>query len=1604
MIAFIVAATMCQAADPDTFAYSEIADAFKSRHLQQVSKLVSLKPGFPSEGYRVTLTRSKIQIEASDEIGAMYGGLEVAERIRLLGKQAFNGKPISGKPYLSDRGLNIFLTLPWDYKKNNTDYDPQALVDPKRWWFQDDAYWRMLFDSMARHRMNWLDIHGTWDISVTDAPNLYAYFIQSEKFPEVGVAEGIKAKNLAQLNHVIDMAHSRGIRVSLMAYEARLTIPQKKQVPYPSTEQVAYEYTKEVVEKMIRQAPKLDAIAYRIGESGKGESFFKCYQEAVKASGRNIPLITRTWLTRKANVLPLAEASADYKTQIKYNGEQYGPPYFVAGGRMAGWYSYSFEDYLSASSSKSAKKQWPGNAGWPPNPYREVWQVRANGTHRIFPFYNPDWVRRTVKTMKVGTASGFTVEPLNAYYPCSPDYYLADSKHKWTDYILERDEPYIMMWGRLGYDPNTPSTVFNNWFDEKFGKQGKQIADTWALASRIVPTLFTIYSLGPDHRSHAPEMELGGTVEDFIVGEPFDTFAVKSIRDALCIEAAGGTDGRPSNVSYSKELIAWAVKIRSQTAKLNTAGLDRDTSTRIKELKTTFTMLSWLAEYEADRLKASLFKAQGYGPAEAIMMKAAYLAWQKLSEENYYRPYTERLRMHTNEFHWRNLLPELAKMVPANLPIKAEVPFEMTPKTVAHLPKLTAIEKDRQLMVTLPAKGISRAWLLYKPLPSTAFFHRKPMTLSGKVFRTTIDRLPCGHLLSADVEVAPKTVIRVLDRQKETPYITIPSQNKPTPKYYSGEEALTFLKPVTLCDSRFGTLFLPTRAYRFFRNFDSSMQRKVLEAVKKGKRLIVMQQDYLSGRYPLRWLPVPPKVIAKQSDTFETGGALGLPDIHAPGIMWQAFEATPGWQVHGNGGIASYRLGQGEIWLIQARAFQLAYMPEAARFLGKLVTLDTKKPIVVLDHCGEGADNTSSLFTDLMNALGAPFVTLGEAIAEVQGMDSIKAVPGIVADDDVLGGKGQQMVQKFMNDKVLKAAARPLPTSKEELEKDKPRRKDILMKALGLDPLPPRTPLNVKITGTIKRNGYRIEKVVYESRPGFYVTGHIYIPDGPAGTKFPVILNPHGHWEKKKMEPTVQSRLIFQVLHGYVAFIIDSPGGSWEGNNLVERTFQGSHWDFPLASAGANVTALYVWDMMRGLDYLETRPDCDATRVGITGASGGGLATLYNFAADDRIKVAVPVVYATSLEVSPTNGCPCNHVPATLQIGDRSDVLAIRAPAPVYVIGATDDGEFPPAGTKLTGEKLKSIWGLYGKAEDTGWQVFPGPHDYNKAMRERAMGFFDKHLKGTGDSSPVPEPAFVCEDPANKQFLSMPEVPKGAKTMRDIARLNLASVAERSFDAIVALNGGLPVRDALNLKVVGNSSSGQQVTFASEKGLTIPGLLWKPVGEIKGGVVLVTEHGKQAAMAELGVDAMLTAGYAVLAIDPRGIGELKGLDIRLMTYLGTADSFAMATDVCAAVDALRTMCHSVSVVSSGTAASQAAIFASLIDPTIEAVAGLNGMKSYLELLDLPLAQFEPDGLSLQPMANCGTTLEHLRSLVKCRSLWTYGSDPMPDLVKWLGAK
>ncbi len=217
--------------NPLEFAKRQIAQAVGSK---SSDVKIEVKRGGQPESYTISTKNGKATITGSDQVGAMYGATEFAETAKYQPDKAWTLNK-SSKPYLKNRGLNLFLTLPWNYAKNDTDYDIAALTDPNRWWFHNEDYWTTLLDLMAESRLNWLDIHGAWDISVTNAPNLYAYFVTSKTFPKVGVSEQIKAQNLRQLNHVIEMAHARGIRVSLMAYEANLRIPQNPNPGYEAT-------------------------------------------------------------------------------------------------------------------------------------------------------------------------------------------------------------------------------------------------------------------------------------------------------------------------------------------------------------------------------------------------------------------------------------------------------------------------------------------------------------------------------------------------------------------------------------------------------------------------------------------------------------------------------------------------------------------------------------------------------------------------------------------------------------------------------------------------------------------------------------------------------------------------------------------------------------------------------------------------------------------------------------------------------------------------------------------------------------------------------------------------------------------------------------------------------------------------------------------------------------------------------------------------------------------------------------------------------------------------------------------------------------------------
>ncbi|MBX7132315.1 MAG: acetylxylan esterase [Fimbriimonadaceae bacterium] len=1738
---------------PLDFAKRELAIAAGARR-GDIDLVV--QPGKQREAYTIQAKNGKVRIIGTDQTGAMYGAFEFAERLRNEGEKAW-ATNATGSPYLAERGLNLFTTLPWDYQKNDTDYDPAALTDPNRWWFQNDDYWTTLLDLMAKSRLNWLDIHGMWDVSVTDAPNLYAYFVTSPSFPKVGVSDAIKKKNLDRLNKVITMAHQRGIKVSLMAYQASMRIPQNPNPPYPNDEATVYKYTKEVVEQMIRRAPGLDAIGFRIGESGKGESFFKCYGEAVKASGRDIPLITRSWITTKQNVLPLARASKDFTVEIKYNGEQWGAPYMVAGGRVANWYSYSFEDYLSDSGVREtdggvrgkvdpnsaprsplpvprALKMWPGNLAehserWPAQPYKIVWQVRANGTHRIFPFYNPDWVRRSIQCMKIGTATGYTIEGADAYYPKSPDYYLANPADKAFTWIHQRDEMYWKTWGRLGYDPTVKDKVFDA--EAKRMLDSSELVDAWKRASTLVAKAFMGFSLGPDHRSHAPELEWSGDSNAFIQGQGFDSHAYMPINEMFANRLTGGLDSRMTLLQLADELLADVRQIPNLSSYASSSNLEA------KEIANAVSLQTALGKYYAYRFRSA---AQVAGTESGVYehreglselpFAVAAQAFGLLATNPAYRPFTERLRMHTNTFRWAD--EEKKVQAESNrvngMPLKIHDPAEQVVSPGGVAGKLTWQPDGKEIVCQLdvgpdspllrpkdfaiggsrgggeglgersrressvtersdaggtpavlgspllrpkdfaiggsrgggeglgersrrefsltersdaggtpavlgspllrpkdfaiggsrgggeglgersrressltemsyagtnhPAatnaltKDAQRAWLLIKPLPSSTYFHRVPMKRVGDCFEVRVRREPSGYAIAAEADFGDR-IVRYPHARTEMPFLYVPSLSAPTPQIYNADEAMRYFDPKSIDPKNYGGMLIGTRAGGFFSRFDNATKRKLLDPVSRGMRLVILQQDFT--RYRLDWLPTSLGIETGNWTTFDPDGQLGLEKVDTDAIMWQRFKPSNGWEVFGNGGLARMRVGDGEIWVCSARLMQRMHIPSAAKAFVRLMSLGGKsKPTILIDSNSEGADWSSSCHPDLMNSHDIPFLTLGEVIAKEQGMNSFKPVPGPVSAEDVLEGRGSQIANAFLRGQVVKASKRTRPTTLAAFEKERVRRKTELMKSLGLDPMPPKTPLNARETGRIQREGYHIEKIVFESRPRFFVTAHVYVPSAPG--RHPVIVNVNGHWAHKKNEDRIQLRCMFQALQGYIAIAIDSPGHSFEGNSLIERRPEGEHNDWFLIQGGTNTTGYYVWDAIRALDYMATRNDADMEHIGITGASGGGLATLYAFAADDRYDAAVPVVYMASLELAPDNGCLCNHVPGTCQVGDRSDVIGIQAPKPVYIMGAQVDGEFPPDATLLTREKMAKEWSLFGKAADTKVQIFAGGHDYNQTMREASIGFFDKVLKGKGDGSPVKQPPLEAINSEDRQLLVLDPPAANERTMRDLSRDYLdRAPKDVSVEQALAVNGGIPKRTPLKYRespvqesialfpgsdIPAIPADLRTVTFESEPGLVTPGILYVPDDLVHTLIIVVSDAGKTGAR---GLPVPSGKGVANLHLDILGTGELKNIELRYPIYLGRSVAFTGGWQIVRAAEAMAKYAKRIEIVGHGPLSSQAVMWAGLMNPSFVKVTGMGCLKSWQEVFDRDVTPF-----AVQPRAHLLGSLASLRAKVK----------------------
>src|SRR5688572_16902046 len=269
---------------------------------------------------------------------------------------------------------------------------------------------------------------------------------------------------------------------------------------------------------------------------------------------------------------------------------------------------------------------------------------------------------------------------------------------------------------------------------------------------------------------------------------------------------------------------------------------------------------------------------------------------------------------------------------------------------------------------------------------------------------------------------------------------------------------------------------------------------------------------------------------------------------------------------------------------------------------------------------------------------------------------------------------------------------------------------------LGLDPLPERTDLKPVITGKVEHEEFTVEKLHFQSRPGLYVTGNLYIPkkiDKP----LPAVLYVCGHGQVKKDGIAYGAKAHYQhhggwfARNGFVCLTIDTLQlGEIEG--IHHGTHRYGYWWW--LNRGYTPAGVEAWNCIRALDYLQSRKEVDGDKLGVTGRSGGGAYSWWIAALDDRIKCAVPVAGITDLHNHIVDGSVEGHCDCMFFVNthrwDYPTVAALVAPRPLLIANSDKDTIFPLDGVQRLHAQVRNIYRLYGAEDKLGLLITEGPH------------------------------------------------------------------------------------------------------------------------------------------------------------------------------------------------------------------------------------------------------------------------------------------------------
>jgi len=452
-----------------------------------------------------------------------------------------------------------------------------------------------------------------------------------------------------------------------------------------------------------------------------------------------------------------------------------------------------------------------------------------------------------------------------------------------------------------------------------------------------------------------------------------------------------------------------------------------------------------------------------------------------------------------------------------------------------------------------------------------------------------------------------------------------------------------------------------------------------------------------------------------------------------------------------------------------------------------------------------------------------------------------------------------------------------------------------------------RSRLAARVVGSVAMEGYRIDKLVFESLPGLHVTALVYVPDAP-GRK-PAVLVACGHSELGKAYPRYQEIAARLARRGYVVLCWD-PVGQGERSQFWDAAKGRSRYNLicgehavlgNLATlAGTSLVRYMVWDGMRATDYLLSRDDVDAERVAITGTSGGGFQSTWIGALDPRIHAVLPSCFPTALPMRMANRIfedpdsdPEQDPPGLVSEGvDHPGLLLLVYPRPLHVSAAVLDF-FPIEGTRKSFREVASFYRRFGHADEVALSQGYHKHQYSDENQLRAFAFLDRVFgrpahAGFDPVKTLPAEALRCT--ASGQVRVDLTSRSLVDVIRDDARApaRVDTLAERyrgpGYPGIAAWPvvpfAGAPPRDAIAWEAAGEDRVGGAVVeryrLFHSGGLVLPLVRVRPAAGAVDRLLLRVGLGGKLGVDEWGtVEARLREGYAVVSFDPRGLGETR---------------------------------------------------------------------------------------------------------------------------------